>query len=824
MTATHVRTRLLPAAVCLLIGLLPLLIPWYAGAATPEVLRAVHTDVLHTTYDGNSLGLAARVGTGAYQVADPAGLIFNLEDRGSARLEVPDAEAFAFLGAPGQTVWIAPESQDPELIWPGWDTETIPAGVLQGDAVDLTLLSAEGPGAVEVFFNYDTFTGAVPRLFSSTDPAYKTLQQPVGRHVHANWSFGAPGTYELTFEASATTAARTAISSGPVVYTFVVGRYDPPTTTPPTTPPTPPSTTPPTTPPTTTPTSPATSPTSSPTVSPTPPSTSPTAGPTSPPACVGTVLAVGHVDVAARTVGGKLRFQVKDGTQGTTVWRDPGSVAFQVKSSADEIVPASPAYRFLGAAGATIWQIPQTQATDLLWAGWNTESVDYSSLNGPVRWSLDKVAGPGKLAVYQFDQFGQPLVSFDSGKKLPQAISLAAPTHAHGNWAFTARGLYKLTFTYSATTKSGETLRDTATLPVVVGDDLSTLCPGRPNPAVPTTTSPTAPTTNPPPAHATTRPIRPTTPAPQTPTAASTSTRSPRSTATLRPCTTTSTTTTATSTGSSTGTPRTTTTSAQPAVTTLTSGHADYAVRLEAGSLMSRLKDGTKSGDPVWRDPASVTVRLTSAAGSTAPGGAFAFLGAAGTPIWQIPQTQKNGVVWLGWNTEELSAAQVSGGGVDWRLAKLTGPGALAVFEFDSFGQPKIIFNSADGLPDTYRIPLGTHAHGNWTFTKPGTYQATFTHTATLANGKSSADTATLTFTVGATGGARSVDHGNDFVHRSTILSADSWSNGAQSQAAAGDCKLAVTGGSLGFGWIVAAAVVLVVGVVLIAATRRGNR
>ena len=122
---------------------------------------------------------------------------------------------------------------------------------------------------------------------------------------------------------------------------------------------------------------------------------------------------------------------------------------------------------------------------------------------------------------------------------------------------------------------------------------------------------------------------------------------------------------------------------------------------------------------------------------------------AAGTPIWQIPQTQKAGVVWLGWNTEELTAAQVYGGGVDWRLDKVTGPGALAIFEFDSFGQPKIIFNSADGLPDTYRIPLGTHAHGNWAFTKAGTYRLTLTHSATLANGKAVSDTATLTFIVG---------------------------------------------------------------------------
>ena len=148
-----------------------------------------------------------------------------------------------------------------------------------------------------------------------------------------------------------------------------------------------------------------------------------------------------------------------------------------------------------------------------------------------------------------------------------------------------------------------------------------------------------------------------------------------------------------------------------------------------SGNLTSRLKDGTKGGAPVWRDPSQVTIKLTSAAETKAPGGAFAFLGPVGSKLWQIPQTQKDGVVWLGWNTEEISSPQLSTA-VDWRLDRVEGPGHLAVFEFDSFGQPKIIFNSTDGLPDTYKIPLGTHAHGNWSFTKPGTYKVTFTHSA----------------------------------------------------------------------------------------------
>ncbi|MBB5837632.1 TIGR03773 family transporter-associated surface protein [Kribbella italica] len=848
MTATHLFRRLVPAAGLALLTCLILLIPRSAGAvdAPPEVLRAVHTDVLHTTYDGSALRLNSRIGNAPdYREADPAGVVFNLEDRGSARVELPDLPEFAFLGAPGQTVWIAPESQDPELLWPGWSTESIAPGTLRDDVVDLTLVGAQGPGAVEVFFNWEG-SGPVRRQFSSTDPAYRTVRQPVGRHVHANWAFTALGTYRLTFEASATTPDGQPVTSGPIVYTFVVGEYvEPPPTPTPSPSPTPSPTPSPSPTPTPTPSpSPSPSPTPSPSPSPTPtpsPSptvTPPTTGPTTPPSCIRRVLSAGHVDVAARTVGDRLRFQIKDGTEGGAVWRDPGTLAFQVKSSADEQVPANAAYRFLGAPSATVWQIPQTQAGDLLWAGWNTESVDYGKLSGPVRWSLDAVRGPGKVAVYQFDQFGAPLISYDSSRKLPQTVSLAAPTHAHGNWAFTQRGLYRLTFSYAATTKTGTTLKDTATLAVVVGEDLAALCPGAPTPtASPSASqSPTFPPSNDPGAGPTDGGTRPTDGSGQSGgsgesggSAGSGSGGSGNNSGSgqqLRPCVTTpGPAGAASSSGAGSGGKQPTrpggsgSTGSQVALTT---GHADYAVRIENGRLTSRVKDGTRTGSLVWREPNQVTVRLGTAAETTAPGGAFGFLGKAGAKLWQIPQTQKDGVVWLGWNTEELAANQVTGA-VDWRLDRVSGPGKVSVFEFDSFGQPKVVFDSSNGLPDTTKVPLGTHAHGNWAFTAPGTYRVTFTHSATLTNGTKVTDTADLTFEVGtsAAGGAPAVGPvpAGDR-QASTATATDRQVSKGGTAPAVADCKLATTGGSVGITWIVAGALLLVLGTVVLVAGR----
>ncbi|MFJ7213658.1 TIGR03773 family transporter-associated surface protein [Amycolatopsis sp. NPDC098790] len=181
----------------------------------------------------------------------------------------------------------------------------------------------------------------------------------------------------------------------------------------------------------------------------------------------------------------------------------------------------------------------------------------------------------------------------------------------------------------------------------------------------------------------------------------------------------------------------------------LADGHVDYAVRLVGGKLVSQVKDGTVAGTTTWRTPGSVVFHVVDKAATTVPEGTqFSFLGKPGDRIWQIPQTQQAGVLWLGWNTEELKSGDVSGD-VTWRLDKVDGPGALAVFEFDPFGKPVLAFDSGDGVPDSYAVRLGTHAHGNWTFTKQGIYHVTFTHSAKLASGAQSSDQQTVTFAVG---------------------------------------------------------------------------
>ncbi|WP_374699907.1 choice-of-anchor M domain-containing protein [Microbacterium sp. B24] len=115
-----------------------------------------------------------------------------------------------------------------------------------------------------------------------------------------------------------------------------------------------------------------------------------------------------------------------------------------------------------------MWQVPQTQNPDLIWLGWNTEAVSRANAAGPVDWSLDGVAGPGRVTVYTSGVFGgvQNVVLDGAGSssRIPLGV------HAHANWAFSEEGVYRLRMTQTVTLASGERSSDTATLTIAVGD------------------------------------------------------------------------------------------------------------------------------------------------------------------------------------------------------------------------------------------------------------------------------------------------------------------------------------------------------------------
>jgi surface-anchored protein/LPXTG-motif cell wall-anchored protein len=142
-----------------------------------------------------------------------------------------------------------------------------------------------------------------------------------------------------------------------------------------------------------------------------------------------------------------------------------------------------------------VWWLPLQQNAGIVWPGWNTGEFPRTDLDGKVSFRLDSVQGPGNVAMFYSDSTGTPVVPLNSGDGLPDTHTLAGGTHAHFDWAFSAEGVYRTTFTVSATLADGTRVGDTQTLAWVVGDDTdpSTVTPGTGDePTATPTTTPTA--------------------------------------------------------------------------------------------------------------------------------------------------------------------------------------------------------------------------------------------------------------------------------------------------------------------------------------------
>jgi len=513
------------------------------------------------------------------------------------------------------------------------------------------------------------------------------------------------------------------------------------------------------------------------------------------------VLEQGHVDAVAPVyAGGALALTVKDGTgAGGPVIRAPGDVVLRVRPEARMAVPSGlPAsFAFLGAPGATIWLLPQVQSDNpaVVWAGWSSESIPAGQFVGDqLQWRLLAVEGPGPVQMYETDPFGGPRLFFDSADGLPDTEPRPTGVHSHFNWVFHAAGAHRLTFEVAGTPVGAPAPVTSGPVQYsfdVVGEGGGEAPP--PPPGGGGQGGPQAPKPAPPRLAAR---IQAAKVVGRTATlrlrvnhrsrVAVVALRGRRVVARskwralgpaqrrlrvrlgkalapgryrlrvvvrsggrrivrhravrIRPRA-------RGAAATAAGTSAVAVAAARGA-TVLDDGHIDYGARIVDGRLASQVKDGTKGADAVvWREPSQTVLHLVDGARSEIPAGGLDFLGAAGAAVWMSPQVQKQGVVWAGWNTEDRSLNGVRGA-VTWRLLAVDGPGEFAIFQTGSFGQPEVVFATKDGLPDSYSIPLGVHAHGNWAFTEAGVYRLRFEMSAAVGGARQS-DTETLTVVVG---------------------------------------------------------------------------
>ncbi|WP_129843512.1 choice-of-anchor M domain-containing protein [Streptomyces sp. RFCAC02] len=155
--------------------------------------------------------------------------------------QAPDDPAFGFLDAePGSDVYVIPQTQDPDVVWLGWNTQDPEVMERVDRGVTLTMHGAEGPGHVSVFLQNGDL-GAPDVLWDGDEDGAQDLWVDVNTHTHANWVFTEPGVYTIDFEMSADlvggehvsdrTLMRFAVGDGTAVEDAFAAGTEPDTTT-----------------------------------------------------------------------------------------------------------------------------------------------------------------------------------------------------------------------------------------------------------------------------------------------------------------------------------------------------------------------------------------------------------------------------------------------------------------------------------------------------------------------------------------------------------------------------------------------------------------
>lgn len=136
-------------------------------------------------------------------------------------------------------------------------------------------------------------------------------------------------------------------------------------------------------------------------------------------------------------------------------------------------------------------------------------------------------------------------------------------------------------------------------------------------------------------------------------------------------------------------------------------GHVDIAVYTGDSNKVDMAVQEDVTGSHVFRDPDTVVFAVGDA-GKT-------------NGVYRIPQTQIDGVPWMGWNNQSMNPHKPT----QLSLTGVEGPGNVRVWMFGGLGGGDQEIFSTQGATD-YTIPANTHAHANWDFDEPGYYTLQF--------------------------------------------------------------------------------------------------
>ncbi|MDG4811038.1 choice-of-anchor M domain-containing protein [Micromonospora sp. WMMD1120] len=194
-------------------------LPAQAATTSAVVFNTGHLDLVDVAYEAGTLEVGVHDEDNDIEYdADEVKLVVKRQ----ARITVPADPAFAFLGTPGVSkVWVLPQIQNANLIWPGISAEEIEAGVFANDALTLSVQSISGPGQLAIYT--ENAVGQPTVLADSGDGLPDDITVTAGDHTHANWAFDQAGNYKVTVRATGTLVATgQQVTSAPTTLRFAV--------------------------------------------------------------------------------------------------------------------------------------------------------------------------------------------------------------------------------------------------------------------------------------------------------------------------------------------------------------------------------------------------------------------------------------------------------------------------------------------------------------------------------------------------------------------------------------------------------------------------
>ncbi|WP_246957905.1 choice-of-anchor M domain-containing protein [Brachybacterium sp. Marseille-Q7125] len=180
------------------------------------ILEQGHVDAFNVTAKSGQLAVDLKEDvTGSHVRHDPATVELHVNDR--AISDIP-------AGWPGEGSgrYVLPQTQNHEILWPGWDTLGTQGGGVD-EHIDIVFEDVKGPGAVHLFGTSGLGQSEPLLKGGATElTAGAVREQTFPAHTHANWVFEKPGVYTMTVKAVGTKGGAK-VESKPVTYTWTVG-------------------------------------------------------------------------------------------------------------------------------------------------------------------------------------------------------------------------------------------------------------------------------------------------------------------------------------------------------------------------------------------------------------------------------------------------------------------------------------------------------------------------------------------------------------------------------------------------------------------------